>query len=390
MTGAQKGPPVLEPGESMHACVPMAIQVVIDDAGWWSSEDGSARNEPFRSGCVRDHVISDYAAIIELGRRLGMRPQAAMVLCEWDRANILRALPSSTWLGERWDNSRRVGPWLDQAVACLREGAAHVELALHGVGHEFWSGGRLSRAEWHDQNGQMRPPAELRAHLDFFRRLLDQNGLGVFPSAFVPAAFLHSFGSGLAGILAEYGIRFISTPYGKIFRKRETEDACFGIEDGVLTVDRGNDLARWNVTGVTPDGEIPGPVCGMHWPNLLHADPARNSGVVEGWVKFLKPYDSRFDRMLAPDTASGFSQLVYHRWTKLAGDATGVALDFSKPAATGAAGLLNTFYLKVRAAANASFRADGLTILDARREPDQWRLLLQRTPGQTRARLEKM
>lgn len=195
--------------------IPMPIQVVIDDVGWWSGEDAHTRNEPFRTGIARDHVPADYAAIVSLGRQLNMRPQAAMILCEWDRDNLLRELPPSQWMGTAWDNRRWVGPWLDEAADVIRAGSAHIELTLHGVGHEFWTDGVASRAEWHDKQLRMRPRTEVEAHLDYFGRILDQHGLGPFPESFVPAAFLHCFGAAdenLAEIFVAYGIRYMSTP----------------------------------------------------------------------------------------------------------------------------------------------------------------------------------
>src|SRR5688572_18466494 len=96
--------------------VPMPLQIVIDDVGWWNGEDGSARGEPYRTGIARDHCAADYHAIVSLGRQLGMRPQAAFIASEWDTRNILRRLPSCTWMGVAWDNSRWVGPWLEEAA----------------------------------------------------------------------------------------------------------------------------------------------------------------------------------------------------------------------------------------------------------------------------------
>ena len=81
------------PPDGVAAVIPMPLQVVIDDVGWWSGEDGSERQEPYRTGIDRRHVPADYRAIVELGRALGIRPQAATVLCEWDKDNILRTLP---------------------------------------------------------------------------------------------------------------------------------------------------------------------------------------------------------------------------------------------------------------------------------------------------------
>lgn len=369
------------------ATIPMAIQVVIDDVGWWRGDDDSARGGPYRTGCPRAHVPADYLAIADLGRRLGMRPQAAMVLCEWDTEGILRDLPSSTWQGAAWDNAGRQGPWLDETAAHLRDHRAHIEIALHGIGHEYWAGGSPTRAEWHDRDGAMRPAGVVRAHLDYFGRLLSRHAMGDFPSAFVPAAFLHRFGGELAPLLAEYGIRHASTPFASMHRSRETDAADFGFEGGVLTVDRGTDLCAWNETGAHPAGEIAGPVCGMHWPNLLHRDPARNGEAVDRWAALLQPYDSRFDRMLAPDTAAGFAQLVYHRWTGLSVAGEMVTCDFRRVDAAPAPGVPGTFSLKVAAGADAAFHFDGLELLDARREAGHWRLHLRRLPGERWGRI---
>lgn len=48
----------------------MPLQVVIDDVGWWSGNDGSMRQEPYRTGINRNHVPADYKAIVDLGRAL--------------------------------------------------------------------------------------------------------------------------------------------------------------------------------------------------------------------------------------------------------------------------------------------------------------------------------
>jgi len=91
--------------KGISAAIPMPIQVVIDDVGWWSGEDGHKRQEPYRTGVARNHVPADYGAVVHLGRGLGMRPLAAMIMCEWDKNNILRKLPTSTWMGADRDNA---------------------------------------------------------------------------------------------------------------------------------------------------------------------------------------------------------------------------------------------------------------------------------------------
>ncbi|HEO71285.1 MAG TPA: hypothetical protein ENN80_08480, partial [Candidatus Hydrogenedentes bacterium] len=321
--------------ELFKAVVPMPIQVVIDDVGWRSGENGHARNEPYRTGIAREHVPADYEAIVDLGRALAMRPQAALVLCEWDRDSILRDVPTTTWMGADWNNTPHVGPWMDEAAAILRANAEHVELALHGVGHEYWQDGVMERAEWHDADGHMRSVDQVEAHLDCFARLIDRHDLGPFPKSFVPAAFLHRFGPSdghdvsLAELLGHRGITSVSTPFAAMHNAEAVQHGVFGYDAGVMTIDRGNDLLPWYAIGQGPEGELQGPICGLHWPNLLHPDPERNGEVVQQWVRFLRPCDERLDTCLAPDTDAFRAQLAHHVCTRLRVDGPALHIDFS-------------------------------------------------------------
>lgn len=85
----------------MDITIPMPLFVIIEDVGWWSGTDGSARNQPFRTAMGRRHVPEDDEAIAALGRALGIRPLAARVRCEWDRENILAELLASSESGAR-------------------------------------------------------------------------------------------------------------------------------------------------------------------------------------------------------------------------------------------------------------------------------------------------
>ena len=51
----------------LSATVPMPIQIVIDDVGWWSGEDGNEIQQPYRTGIEVNHVPADYQAIVDLG-----------------------------------------------------------------------------------------------------------------------------------------------------------------------------------------------------------------------------------------------------------------------------------------------------------------------------------
>lgn len=317
------------------AVIPMPIQVVIDDVGWWSGKDGSKYQQPYRTGIARNHVPADYQAIVVLGKALGIRPQAATVLGEWDRENILRNVPHSNWMGAQWDNSKWVGPWLEEAAHIINSNREHFEITLHGLCHEWWTNGKFTRAEWADNDGIMRPEEDVEKHLNAFAEIMRQNHLGELPVSFVPTAFRHSFGVtpgndvSIAEILRKRGFTYINTPYVIMRNKERVQYDVFGIDSGIMTVDRGEDLLHWDTIGKMPSGEIKGPTCGMHWPNLLHEDPERNLEIVESWVELLLSHDDRPDRMLAKNSVIFQKQLVHHQVTKIERNGNTIVLDFS-------------------------------------------------------------
>ena len=369
----------LSGGRPIVAHVPLPLQIVIDDVGWWSGKDGHAEAQPYRTGISRHHVVADYAAIARLGAALNMRPQAALVLCEWDRDNLLRGVPTATWMGESWDNQRWVGPWLDEAAATVRDSQAHLEVALHAVGHEYWRDGLLSRAEWYDRDGLMRPYDQVMAHLDAWYAILRRNGLDVAVTSFVPAAFLyrHADGErGLASILRERGIGFVSTPFSTMRRGRVLDHALLAIDQGLVTVDRGDGPIPWDAIATEPPGQIGGPILGLHWPNILHLDPARNGEVVERWVAALRALGSRPNRILSRDTAAFVAQLAYHVGAELRLEGDQLICDLSRLRSLSPPGVGDTFTLTVRTPRSATLTSpDAQVVSRAYDEVSGWHTL---------------
>jgi hypothetical protein len=331
------------------ATIPLPVQIVIDDVGWWTAADGSAVGEPYRSDMPRPHVPADYSAIVELGRRLGMRPQAAMMLCDWDRDLLLRQLPEATWMGAAWDNPWRRHPHLDEAARILNDGANDLELVVHGLAHEWWGDTTMQRAEWADREGVMRPRHVLERHLDTYAAILERNDLGPLPPSFVPCAFCHAFGDGGAGVhglLADHGITYVSTPFRSMRQRRTPQMPRIAVECGVMTVDRGGGAPPWNAAAATPPATMSGPIVGLHWPNILHADPERNEEVVDAWVTHLRHVGNAPDRWLAPDTPRAWSQLAHAEGTRIADTAAGLAFDFDALDELGATAPLDHFVIK--------------------------------------------
>lgn len=198
--------------------LPKPFYLVVEDVGWWQGHDGSALNEPYRNNVPRRHCIKDYEALRHLAQRLSMRIALAMVLGEWDRNNFLRNVPGATWMGCSWDNSANQGPWLDQAAQFLIEHDKYLEIAMHGLCHEYWTDGRMQRSEFHDDKNHMREQAILRIHLDAYGKLLRQNGLPYSPRLFIPPALHHSFGNGdesMQALLYSYGVDHVTTRFDR-------------------------------------------------------------------------------------------------------------------------------------------------------------------------------
>jgi len=352
----------------MNITIPMPLQVVIEDVGWWSGTDGSNHNQPYRTAMGRRHVPVDYEAIAALGRKLGMRPLAAMVLCEWDRENILRDIPSATWMGREWDNAANKGPWLERASDIIRKNEKNMEVGLHGVGHEYWGNGTLSRSEFHNENGIMRPDAS--RHLDYFGRLMVQNNLGPFPQSFVPPALNHSFGAGsngFQGILERFGIKYVSTIFDKAKAFSPPKSPRLTWECGVLLIERGESPVPWHQISTPPHVSGHGPLLSLHWANILHSDPQRNMEVVDSWVDFLKPFQEKFHWMLAPDTPTCWTQFAYRELTTIRPFEKGVQIDIEKLADLPSKPLTGNLTLHIKDTDNASWDVRNATIVSSNR-----------------------
>ena len=362
----------------ISAFIPLPIQVVIDDVGWWTGKDGEAENQPYRTGMNRNMVIADFEAVAELGKSLGIRPQAATILCEWDRENILRDIPHCTWMGNKWDNRKNIGPWLEEAADVFNNNKEHIEISMHGLAHEWWIDGKMSRAEWAESgSGIMRPKEIVEMHIAAFAEIMRQNNLGDLPKSFVPTNFSHTFGKSegrkvsMAQILEEHGFTYINTTFDYEFHNRkDVQYDLFGIDSGILTVDRGNDMLDWNTISTKPKGIVNKSTAGMHWPNLLHEDPERNSEIVQGWVKVLAPYNENPDTMLAKNSVFFQKQLVHHVASKIELKDNEINLDFSETNNLGTIMVNDELTVKVISNNELNFFSDDLKIVSVNSKKD--------------------
>jgi len=306
--------------EEIKITIPMPLLVSIEDVGWWSGKDGSNFNQPFRTGMHRDHVPEDYIALAALGKGLDMRVLAGFVLCEWDKADILKKLPSSTWMGEKWTMLGKKNEQKERAAWIIKEERKYIELGLHGVGHEFWIDNKMERTEFHNDMCEMRDRDEIRKHIVYFFKLMDQYNLDFRPQTFIPPALKHSFGNhdeGFQKILSEFGIRYVTLIFNKarIYSRPQTNKIAW--ENNVLLVERGESDVKWNVAVCEPEFKFDRPVMALHWANILHPDPKKNLIVVDNWIKYIKEKSEKKDILLTRDTESCFTQYLHKVMSKV-------------------------------------------------------------------------
>lgn len=356
--------------------LPMPIFLVIEDVGWWQGVDGSSTNEPFRNRFCRRHCLADYQALTRLAKRLSMRIALGMVMGEWDRTNFLRDVAGATWMGRSWNNTINQGPWLEETAHYLREQSGYLELALHGICHEYWQDGVMLRSEFHDSDNRMRPREVVKSHFEAFAVLFEQNGLPDFPRLFIPPALQHSFGNGddsMQALLHSFGIDYVTTRFDRARRYAEPVHPHITWECGVGILERGTSPVNWDVAASRPVRQGENPILPLHWGNLLHPDPERNPEIVDGWAEMLLAKAVGLEFILAEDLASCWRQAAVFYLAGLRQNRGFLIIDLrSLPDMACFSG---PFFLKIRDCRARSWSCTGAAILSRSNEPDDIQVL---------------
>ncbi len=367
---------IIHHGPEGSISLPLPLFLVVEDVGWWRGEDGSARQEPFRNRFGRRHCLADYQALVRLSRHLGMRIAIAMVLGEWDTTNLLREVTGATWMGRNWNNRRNQGPWLAEAADYLRDHRHHLEIALHGLCHEFWQDGIMQRSEFHDGNGRMRPGERVVEHLTACRQILEQHGFSDFPRLYVPPALNHSFGDGTASmqaILRSFGSEYVTTRFSRAHRYLPPVHEAMTWECGVILLERGLSPVAWDQRATVPDSLPDQPIVALHWVNLLHPDPARNSEIVDRWAGLIRATTDDFRRILAEDVADCWNQAAYYYLAACRTGDSGVTIDLH--GIPQLAQLHGPVTLKIRKTGAATWHCSGARVVGDRSESDGTRIV---------------
>ena len=270
-------------------CIPKALQLVLDDIGWFYGADQRSMGLPSRTGINRLHVLEDYQVVEELGKAIGQKINCMLVIGEWDREGVLRSVPNSNKWGDAWDGSLYYRRLEAEKILDFVNSSRHIEFGLHGLLHDAWAedGSFLCDGELYlPENLQKGNPKKLasdeylRKHFDAFYQIYHNVGFkGGIRSFASPCGVKEAPMDGrLTSVLKEYGIRFWHNHVSARIINEGFEPSC--VQNGVIFNQKAVALCPWEVYDLDPDllpaydPEKSG-IIGGHWVNLLRYNPYR-------------------------------------------------------------------------------------------------------------------
>jgi len=345
---------------------PRPFAFAIDDMGWNIGNDaGDVDHQgPYRIGIDRKMDIDDYKGIVEVAKQVGVRIQGLFVLAEMDRISFLAKHPTTTWLGEKWDNSKNVCQEQIDIMNFVKENAANLEFGLHGVGHEHWINGEKKRAEWYctDDNHPW-PEERMEEHIQCFKDIMAQyqmtpeNGQS-FPESFVPCAYGYYWnpeGKYSTGeVMSKAGVKYVNTLFDYIRELNPpAEPNGGGFDNGVIVVNRinyGNDWYKLSSLPTVDLKQQESDIIESHWSNWLAQDQFLQEQTNQQWVDYYKMVQRATDRYVAKNTEQFFSQWLYKKYTSVTEMESGkVSIDNTKmPKEAYVNSLLGNLVLKVQ------------------------------------------
>lgn len=338
--------------------IPYGMVLVLDDIGWFYGRDLRTENGAARTGMPRRHVLADYEAIENLGRRIGMRISSTFVIGEFDINRRLAKIPTASAAGADWTGSK----WYNDAEAHeIRDfinSSKYIDLSLHGLLHGVWYDGAYAAGSEYAppvRNGAPGTKAahqplsadEFRRHIEvFFEIYNDWHFSPVITSFAAPTGHWGAVGlDRFQPVLREYGIKYWSNAE---IGKRSPH-----VNSGVVFNPKSTELVSWETYDVNPDRLplIPENEVGIisgHWPNILRFDPALNGERVEAWASFFERNANVFGVLKADEISTAHQQQLYRYFGKISENGRTVVIDLSDADAQKPADLYHPIYISLK------------------------------------------
>ena len=365
-------------------CIPKALQLVLDDIGWFYGADQRSAGLPSRTGINRLHVLEDYQIVEELGKEIGQKINCMLVIGEWDQKGVLKKVPLSNKWGENWNGSLYYRPQEAEKILSFLDTAEHIEFGFHGLLHDSWTpdGKFLCDGEFYLpkdlQKGNPKFLASddyLRSHFDAFYEIYENVGFkGEIRSFASPCGNKEAPENGrLTSILKEYGIKFWHNLHSK--RMSENDFPPSFVQNGVIFNKKAIALCPWEVYDLDPD-MIPeydpekSGIIGGHWVNLLRYNPQRNFDYLDAWKRFFDRQCRVFGHILSKDVEFAHHQLLYANYAKVSENEKAIIIDCTEVDAIFPDGIRPDLYVSIRNSAGKPLCKNGnMTLFEEKIDP---------------------
>jgi len=358
--------------------IPAALQVCLDDVGWWCGRDDRKIGGPSRTGFVRDHCALDYKAIHELGKAIGQKIFCAFVIGEWDMDNRLgREVPYFSHFGENWNNSAyRDKAQMEEAVDIVNS-SDYIDICIHGLYHGYYKDGNINkdtsdyyfRPERHVLN--MIPEDEVRLRLDHFMRLYNEHGFKKAITGFVPPSGAHR-GFEISKILHDYGVRYIIASFYRLMRYTDIPDPSVldgvFVENDIVTVKeqvKSREVQWYACDENFSDLEPIFGVMGLHWPNILNTDPEKHAETLKNLVPYFERCRNTFGIIVSKDTAEAATQELCKKYATVNKTDDGYVIGLENVPFT--SGCRDNFVISLKATPD---KLEGCHVLDVEKHDD--------------------
>lgn len=316
--------------------IPTAIQLVMDDVGWFYGRNERELGGPTRTGISRQHTLEDYIVIEELGRAINQKINAMLVIGEWDHKHILKDVPYATPKGKEWSGSFWFEPEKARDIRDFLNSSSYIELGYHGLLHDAWSadGEFLCGKEFVVPRGYQKgnplclaPEEIIRMHFDAFLEIYNDWGFSHELRTFAaPGGPVETWKTTeFSDILKDYGIKFWHN---------NSIVGC-SVRSGIILNPKAIEICPWEVYDLDPltlpvyPAERAG-ILGSHWANYLRFNPQRNCDRISDWKIFFNRLSEEFGMIISRDIKFAHYQQLYRAYSKVSSDRNLIRIDLSE------------------------------------------------------------
>ncbi len=326
--------------------IPKAMQLALDDFGWFYGRDVRDQGGPARAGFPREMEIEDYEMMNEIGKAINQKVLGMFVVGEWDREGVLATVPNASWAGKNWKGSRWYNEEKAKQIVEFYNNSQNLEWGVHGLLHDVWDengallgGGEYFPFEGNVPTGKRINPSEeyLRAHLDAYFKVYDTIGFKDRPRAFTaPCGGKTALLSDIfAKTLKSYGLTYWHNTFEVTPEGGQVNLGDHYVKDGTSVIRAAYVICLWENYDIDVDAlpavtyESSGLIAG-HWPNILRFPPQKSKENLPAWIDFFKRNAEVFGNMISRDIAFAHKQYHYAKHSKITADHGTVTIDLTE------------------------------------------------------------